>query len=87
MAGVQGELDALRGYLRDNDIMLNETRNLHSKWFDLGFDDKKSIIDLIVKDIIVGKDDIAINLLYSPQLIPTHHPLLKGSERGNYPQS
>lgn len=84
MSEVQGELDALNQYMRDNEFMLNEARDLYSKWKVMDFEGKRSIVDLIVKDIIVGKDEIDINLLYSPTSVPTHHPLLKGGKKGNY---
>jgi len=85
MSSVQGELDGINQYLRDNDFMLNEARDLYSRWQQLTFEDKRSIVELIVKDIIVAKDEIEINLFYAPTGNLSHHPLLKGGERGNYP--
>jgi len=85
MSSVQGELDGINQYLRDNDFMLNEARDLYSRWQQLTFEDKRSIVELIVKDIIVAKDEIEINLFYAPTGNLSRHPLLKGGEMGNYP--
>jgi len=84
---IQGELDILSQHLRNNDYMLDEARDLHSRWEGLSFEDKRRIVELIVQDIIIGSDEMEINLLCSPSSIPTPHPLLKGGKRGNYPLS
>ncbi len=85
VSGVQGELDGINQYLRDNDFMLNEAKDLYSRWQLLTFEDKRSIVELIVKDIVVAKDEIEINLFYAPTANLSRHPLLKGGEMGNYP--
>ncbi len=63
---LQGEIDFLKiQYLNSGEI-LNEARDLHSKWKDLIFEEKRKIVENITENIIVGKDNIAINLCYLP---------------------
>lgn len=63
---LQGEIDFLKiQYLNSGEI-LNEARNLHSKWKDLNFEEKRKIVENITENVIVGKENISINLCYLP---------------------
>jgi len=80
IADTQSELTNLNQYVLDSDQILDETKDLHSRWEQLTFEDKRTVVELIVQDIIVGVDEIDINLFCSQSAIPSRHPLLKGDK-------
>lgn len=65
---LETEIDALRMQSLDNNQVVHEARDLHSQWKTFTNEEKKSIIEAITKSIIVGKEDIEINLAYIPTL-------------------
>lgn len=67
---LQGTIDALRFQSLDNSQVLHDAQNLHKQWKTFTKEDKKSIIETITKSVIVGKEDIEINLSYIPTLVP-----------------
>jgi len=83
---VQAEIDFLRIQYLSSDQILNEARDLYSRWPMLTFEEKTKIIENITDKIIVGKDDITINLCYLPNTLPsenlsTWQRNLRGSSR------
>lgn len=66
---LQGTIDALKFQSLDNSQVLYEAQNLQKQWKTFQKEDKKAIIETITKSIIVGKEDIEINLSYIPTLI------------------
>jgi len=85
VAEMESELTNLNQYILDSDQILDETKDLHSRWEHLTFEDKRSIVELIVQDIIVGTEEIEINLLCSQSAMFSHHPLLKGGKKVKNP--
>lgn len=79
---LQGQIDALRMQSLDNCQIVYDARNLHSQWNIFSQEEKKSIIELITESIIIGKEDIAINLSYIPIFVPDA-PVSGPSERNN----
>lgn len=69
MMELQGEMDALKMQSLDNRQVLHEAQNLHSHWKRFNHKEKRSIIETITSSIIVGKEDIEINLSYLPTLV------------------
>lgn len=69
---LQGSIDALKFQSLDNNQVLYEAQNLQKRWDSFAKEDKKAIIETITKSIIVGKEDIEINLSYLPTL-PTEN--------------
>jgi site-specific DNA recombinase len=63
---IQGEIDFLKIQYLSSDQILNEAKDLYSRWPDLNPADKRKIIENITDRIIVGTDDITINLCYLP---------------------
>lgn len=63
---LQGEIDALKFQSLDNSQTLHDAQNLHKHWNNFTNEEKKGIIETITKSIIVGKEDIEINLSYIP---------------------
>ncbi len=63
---LQGEIDFLRIQYLSSDEILNEARDLYSRWKQLSFEEKKKIIETITEKITIGQGDININLCYIP---------------------
>lgn len=63
---VQAELDVLRISLVSRAEALHEANDLASRWGDLPFEEKRQIVEAITDKIIVGADEVEINLLYLP---------------------
>jgi hypothetical protein len=84
----QAELDVLRTNLLSSDQLIEDTKDLYTRWPDLSHEDKRKIIEAIVESIVIEDDGIAINLCYlttneAADLIPTHHPLDDGNSATN----
>lgn len=69
MMELQGEIDSLKMQSLDNTQVLHDARNLQTQWNTFTPEEKKNIIETITKSIIVGKEDIEINLSYIPTLL------------------
>ena len=63
---LQAEIDFLRIQYLSSDQILNEAKDLYSRWQKLNFDEKRKIIENIVETIIIDKEDVTINLCYLP---------------------
>ncbi len=74
---LQGEIDFLRIQYLSSDQILNEAKDLYSRWPNLIADEKRKIIENITEKIIVGTDDISINLCY----IPTTSKIMTSEQR------
>ena len=70
IAELQSQVDSLKMQSLDNSQVLHDAQNLHKQWHTFTDAEKKSIIETITKSIVVGEEDIAINLLYIPTLMP-----------------
>lgn len=68
---LQGELDYLKINFLASDQIINEARDLYSRWPKLAFKEKREIVENITDRIVIGKDDITINLCYLPSPIPS----------------
>ena len=63
---LQAEIDFLKIQYLSSDEVLNEAKDLHSRWPQLNHDEKRKIIESITDRISVGQDDIHINFSYLP---------------------
>jgi site-specific DNA recombinase len=63
---LQAEIDFLKIQYMSSDEILSEAKDLYSRWPNLNTEEKKKIIETITEKIVVGKDDITINLCYLP---------------------
>jgi len=63
---LQGEIDFLKIQYLSSDQILNEAKDLSSRWPELTPEEKRNIAENITENIIIGKDDININLCYLP---------------------
>lgn len=69
MLEIQGEIDTIKMQSLDNSQVLYDARNLHKQWQNFNLEEKKTIIEAITDSIIIGKEDIEINLSYLPTLV------------------
>ncbi len=66
----QAELDVMKiGHLSEEEIVLG-ARDLYDRWPKLSEEEKRRIIEAITEKIIVGKDEVEINLYYAPPALP-----------------
>jgi site-specific DNA recombinase len=70
IAELQSTIDSLSVNSLSSDQVLHDAKNLHKQWGNFSQEEKKNIIETVVKNIIVGKDDIEIELAYLPMLVP-----------------
>ena len=66
---LQSEIDYLELNTLSSDQVLHDARNLHQMWPKFSDEEKKSIIDAIVKKIVIDKEDIYLELEYLPILV------------------
>ncbi|MCC6653062.1 MAG: recombinase family protein [Candidatus Eisenbacteria bacterium] len=59
---LQGELDFLRVQYLGRDEILAETQDLYERWPNLAADEKRAIVEAIVEQIRVGKEDVEFDL-------------------------
>jgi len=74
---IQAERDFLRIQSLSNDTIINEAKDLYSRWPELPFEEKRNIIETITDKITIDKDSINISLSY----IPTTHPFPNAGNR------
>ncbi len=63
---VQAEIDFLKIQYLSSDEILHEAKDLYSRWPRLEPDEKRKIVDNITEKIIIGKEEVTINLSYLP---------------------
>jgi site-specific DNA recombinase len=63
---LQAEVDFMKIQLLSKDEILAEARDLYARWPSLEAAEKREIIEQIVEQIVVGKDDLSIKLCYIP---------------------
>lgn len=63
---LQAEIDYLKIQYLSSDQILQEARDLYSRWSELTQESKRTIIENVVEKITTGKDSISIKLGYVP---------------------
>lgn len=64
---LQAELDVLRISATSREEVLEEARDLTTRWGDLPELEKRQIVEAITERIVIGKDDVEIMLLHLPE--------------------
>jgi site-specific DNA recombinase len=81
---LQGEIDFLKIQHLSSDQIFREAQDLYSRWETLEQEEKRKVVENIVERIVIGKDDITINLCYLPspsEIMAEKQRGLKGSWR------
>jgi len=63
---IQGEIDFLKIQYLSSDQIFNEAKDLYSRWLQLTSEEKRKIIENITEKIVIGNEDVSINLTYLP---------------------
>ena len=71
---IEAEIDFLKMQHYSSDTVLSDAKDLYSRWNDLAFEDKRTIVEVITDVITVGKEDIHIKLSYIPTKAQTAEP-------------
>ncbi len=66
MPGLQAEIDFLKVQYLSSDDILTEAKDLYTRWPKLSQEEKRKVIENITEKIIIGKDDVTIDLCYIP---------------------
>lgn len=82
---LQGEIDFLRIQYLSSDQILNEAKDLYSHWKDLTTDEKQKIVENITEKIIIGQEEVTINLAYLPASLKTMTTEQR-KHRGSWPR-
>jgi len=80
---IQGEIDFLKIQYLSRDEILNEAKDLYSRWNNLSTEERRKIVENITEKVIIGKDDVTINLCY----LPTTSPEVAASSQRNFKDS
>ena len=84
MPRLQAERDFLKVQYLSSDEILTEARDLYTRWPGLEQEEKRKVIENITEKIVVGKDEVAINLCY----LPSASEIMAGKQRnlkGSWP--
>ena len=63
---LQAEVDYLKIQHLSRDEVLMEAKDLYSRWHLLDAEEKQKIVETVVERIVIGKDDVTIELCYVP---------------------
>ncbi len=75
---LQGEIDFLKIQHLSSDEILTEAKDLYSRWPELSFEEKRKVVENITEKIVVGKDDVTIDLCY----LPSSSEIMAEKQRG-----
>ncbi|OLE55417.1 MAG: hypothetical protein AUG51_02870 [Acidobacteria bacterium 13_1_20CM_3_53_8] len=81
---IQGEVDFLTIQYLSSDQILTDARDIYSRWQELEQNEKRQIIENTVEKIVIGKDDVTIELGYLPpslELVANEQRNFKDSSR------
>lgn len=81
---LQGEIDFLKIQCLSSDQILTEAKDLYTRWPELMQEEKRKIVENITEKIIIGKDDVTINLCYLPsasEMMASRQRNFRGSSR------
>jgi site-specific DNA recombinase len=78
---LQAEIDFLKVQYLSSDQILNEAKDLYSRWPGLTFEERRKIVENITEKVVVGKEDVTINLCYLPSPLPTSPEGMASSQR------
>jgi site-specific DNA recombinase len=65
---LQAEIDILKIQSLSSETVLDDAKNLYENWAAMSFEEKRNVVEVITSEIIVGKEDISINLSSLPFL-------------------
>jgi site-specific DNA recombinase len=68
---IEAEMDIIKTDELSSEQIVVEAEDLHARWPQMGAEERRRIVELLVKDITVSKDEISLNLCYQPSFVDT----------------
>lgn len=65
---LEAEIDFLKIQNLSSDSVVKEARNLYERWPKIPFEEKRTIVELITEQVVVGNQEINIKLSYLPNV-------------------
>jgi site-specific DNA recombinase len=79
---LQGEVDFMKIQLLSRDEVLSGAKDLHARWPQLSPEEKRQIVEAVVEEIRVGKEEVEIDLAYFPALPAVNSEKLATQSQG-----
>jgi site-specific DNA recombinase len=83
----QAELDVMKISQLSEEEVLWGAKDLYERWPQLSAEEKRRIIEAITEKIIIGNDEVEINLYYAPQAAPAGQSNGSTNSGGSLPLS
>ncbi|HVM60178.1 MAG TPA: recombinase family protein [Verrucomicrobiae bacterium] len=68
---LEAELDILRVNEVSTEEIMAEAKDLQARWPTMAAEERRKIVELLVSSIVVGKDEVTLNLCYKPSFRDT----------------
>ncbi len=81
---LESEIKILKEHAKSSDFILSEAQSLYDNWDKLSNEEKRNVVETITKDIIVGDQEVSINLysLTPPKKDSTFSKLIANGQHG-----
>ncbi|WP_417198205.1 recombinase family protein [Bizionia sp.] len=81
---LESEIKILKEHAKSSDFILSEAKSLYDNWDNLNNEEKRNVVETITKDIIVGNQEISINLysLSPPKKNTSFSKLIANGQHG-----
>jgi site-specific DNA recombinase len=66
MPRLQGEIDFLKIHRLSEETMASEAHDLHTRWPNLDFEEKRRIVEMITERITIERDSVSLTFCYVP---------------------
>jgi len=63
---VEAEVDMLSVKSYSSEQIMADARDLHSRWPKMNHDERRKIVEILVKSVTIGNGEITLNLCYLP---------------------
>ncbi|WP_416944497.1 recombinase family protein [Xanthomarina gelatinilytica] len=81
---LESEIKIFKEHAKSSDFILSEAKSLYDNWDNLSNEEKRNVVETITKDIIVGNQEISINLysLSPPKKEASFSKLIANGQHG-----
>jgi site-specific DNA recombinase len=78
VAELHAEIEGLKKQADSSEMIVDRAKDLYARWPELPFEDKRTIIEAITQQIVIGNEEITIKLAHLPS---PHTPSLQNSPK------
>jgi len=80
---LQAEIDLMKVDGMSQETVMAEAMDLHARWQHMQGNERRRIVELLVRSIVIGKDEITFNICYIPRFeeLTERQRTAKGSRR------